>query len=574
MIGAVSAVNETDVIAQNQDLNDAISEDIADDEVPDEPANQTTTIQSKDTNIVKGKDFSVELKDSNSTPIANQTVQFTLNNVVTNAKTDDNGIAKLKINLNPGTYTVKYSFSGDGYASSSNSTKILVISTSATAIKGSDFVAYLGVKNVYTVVLTVGGAPLVGKQVVFKINGKTIYKKTNSNGKASIYIDENKGKYNITYTYNGESNIKKCSGNSTITVKKGMPTKIVKYYTEVYRNKKVGYFKIKLTDARGKALASQKVTFKFKGKSYVKKTNSNGIATLKIKQKTGSYKIKVIFAKTPVYNYKSSTYKIKVRPAYGGNNGMWLFAGDMDKVNFKTLQKYGTKHIFLNFYCFKLHSKDYVQSWIKKASKKGIKVHIWMQAFYGDDGWAYPVKDGKYNYDLINSKVKEAVKYAKVKGVAGVHFDYVRYPGTANKHPGALNGVNMFVKKASTAIHKVNKKLIVSAAVMPEPNSMKYYYAQDIRTMGKYLDVIVPMAYKGNYHAGANWIKYITQTFKKQSSKAKIWTGLQAYRSDSQVTKIPAKELLSDANAAVYGGADGVILFRFSLFNYINFKAL
>ena len=90
--------------------------------------------------------------------------------------------------------------------------------------------------------------------------------------------------------------------------------------------------------------------------------------------------------------------------------------------------------------------------------------------------------------------------------------------------------------------------------------------------MGKYLDVIVPMAYKGNYHAGANWIKYITQTFKKQSSKAKIWTGLQAYRSDSQVTKIPAKELLSDANAAVYGGADGIILFRFGLFNYINFN--
>ncbi len=574
MIGAVSAVNETDVIAQDQDLNDAISVDIADEEVLEEPANQITTIQSKDTNIVKGKDFSVELKDSNSTPIANQTVKFTLNNVVTNAKTDDNGIAKLKINLNPGTYTVKYSFSGDGYVSSKNSTKIFVISTSATSIKGSDYVAYVGVKNVYTVVLTVGGAPLEGRKVVFEIDGNKFYKKTKANGKASISINKTKGTYNITYTYNGESNIKKCSGNSTITVKKGMPTKIVKYYSKIYRNKKVGYFKIKLTDVRGKALPSQKVTFKLKGKAYVKKTNSKGIATIKINLKTGKYTVKAIFAKTPVYKSKSFAYKITVRPVYGGNNGMWLFAGDMDKVNFNTLQKYGTKHIFLNFYCFKLHSKAYVESWIKAARNKGIKVHIWMQAFYGDNGWAYPVKNGKYNYNLINSKVKEAVKYAKVKGVAGVHFDYVRYPGTANKHPGALNGVNMFIKKASTAIHKVNKKLIVSAAVMPEPNSMKYYYAQDIPTMGKYLDVIVPMAYKGNYHAGANWIKYITQTFKKQSSKAKIWTGLQAYRSDSKVTKIPQKELFSDANAAVYGGADGVILFRFGLFNYINFKAL
>lgn len=577
MIGAVSAVNETDVIEQDSDLNDVISEDIAEEEILDEsatPTEVTTTIQSRDTNIVKGNDFSVELKDSNSTPLTNQTVQFTLNNEVTNAKTDGNGIAKLKINLNPGTYTVKYSFSGDGYVASSNSTEIFVISSSATAIKGSDYVAYEGVKNVYTVVLTVGGAPLANRLVVFKINGKTLYKRTNANGKASIYIDENKGTYNLTYTYNGEDNINKCSGSSKITVKKGMPVKIVKYYSKVYRSLKWSYFKIKVTDSRGQALASQKVTFKLKGKSYVKKTDSKGIATLKIHLKKGSYKVRAIFAKTPVYNYKYFAYKITVKPAHGGNNGMWLFALDMDKVNFNTLQKYGTKHIFLNFYCFKIHSKSYIESWIKKAGSRGIKVHIWMQAFYGDNGWASPVKNGKYNYKLINSKVREAVKYARVKGVAGVHIDYVRYPGTAYKHPGAVNGVNLFVKKVSAAVHKVNKKLIVSAAVMPEPNSMKYYYAQDIRTMGKYLDVIVPMAYKGNYHAGTNWIKYITNTFKKQSSKAKIWTGLQPYRSDSNVVKIPAKELLGDANAAINGGADGVILFRFGLFNYINFRAL
>ncbi|MEE3490430.1 MAG: hypothetical protein VZR10_06150, partial [Methanobrevibacter sp.] len=63
-------------------------------------------------------------------------------------------------------------------------------------------------------------------------------------------------------------------------------------------------------------------------------------------------------------------------------------------------------------------------------------------------------------------------------------------------------------------------------------------------------------------------------TFDKQSSKAQIWTGLQSYRSDSSLKKLSAKELMGDADSAVLGGAKGVILFRFGLFNYLNFKEL
>ncbi|MBR4448298.1 putative glycoside hydrolase [Methanobrevibacter sp.] len=582
MIGAVSAVNETDVMTQDVVSDDAVSEDVvqedaAGEETPEETTNSsliTTTIKSNDTNIVKGKDFSVQLTDSNSTPLANKTVKIKVKKVTSEVVTDDNGVAKLKIDLDPGTYTVKYSFSDEGYAKCSNSTEIFVISTSTSKIKGSDYTAYIGVANKYKVTLTVGGVPLANRTVVFNINGKTVSKRTNSNGVASVKIDEKAGTYKISYSYAGEDNIKKSSGTSKITVKKGMPTKIVKENSKVYTHKKKDYFKIKLKDSRANPLASKKVTFKIKGKKYTRKTDSNGIASLKIKLKSGSYKIKVYFKKTSVYNKATKTYKIRVKPVHDNNNGMWLFASDMKKVNFKTLQKYGTKHILLNFICFHYYGKSYVQSWINKANSHGIKVHIWMQVFYGDHGWQYPAKNGKINYKLINSKVKEAKKYAKVKGIAGVHFDYLRYPGTAYKHAGSVKAVNLFVKEASTAIHKINKKLIVSAAVMPEPSSMKHYYAQDIPTMGKYLDAIVPMVYKGNYHGNANWIKSVTKTFAKQSKKAQIWTGLQAYRSDSHVTKLSAKELTSDANAAIDGGADGVILFRFGLFNYINFKGI
>ena len=445
--------------------------------------------------------------------------------------------------------------------------------TASSKITGSSYTAYTGVKNTYSVILKSGSEPLSKRVIVFKINGKTFSKKTNAQGKASININEAKGSYKISYSYAGEDGIAPSSGTSKITVKTGMPSKIIKANSIIYRNKKANYFKIKLLDTRGSPIKSQKVTFKVNGKKYTKKTNSKGIASVKIKLKTGTYKIRVNFAKTSVYKKASKTYTIKVKPVYTRNNGIWLLSADMHSVNFKTLKNYGTKHIFLNAKCLEKFGKTYVESWIKQAKSYGIKVHMWMQVFYTvAGGWVNPVKNGKINYDVINSKVKEARNLAKVKGVGGVHFDYVRYPGNAYNYKNSVNAVNTFVKKATNAVHKVNKKLIVSAAVMPEPSSMKKYYAQDIPTMGKYMDAIIPMVYKGNYNAGTKWIKWVTKTFAKQSKKAKIWTGLQTYRSDSKLTKIPAKELMGDADAASLAGARGVILFRYGLLNYINFN--
>ena len=583
MVSAASAVNETDVtIAQEADMQNimeqTVSDDISqsDDQSPvSEDSPIKTTIKSDDKNIIKGGDFSVTLTDNSSAPIANQMVQFDFNNQVSNISTDGKGIAKLKIDAKPGQYTVKYSFGGDGFIGCANSSNILVLSSSASKIKATDYTAYVGVKNTYTVTLTAGDVALADREVVFTFKGKTYTKKTDSKGQASIDIDEtSKGLYNVAYAYAGEENISAASGTSKITIKKGMPTKIVKASSEVYRNKKKNYFKIKLKDERGNPISGKKITFKINGKKTVKKTNAKGIAKVKIKLKTGTYKLKVSFAKDSKYKASKKTYKVKVKPVAPTNNGMWLFGKDMKSVNLKTLQKNGFKHVILNFKAIELYGKSGVEKWIKQAKQYGVKVHLWMQVFYSGGKWQNPVSGGKIKYSLINSKVKEAKKYAKVKGVAGVHFDYVRYPGNAHNYKNSVKAVNTFIKKATKAVHKVNKKLIVSAAVMPEPSGMKTYYGQDIPTMGKYLDAIVPMVYKGNYHAGTKWIKWVTQTFKKQSKKAKIWTGLQSYRSDASLAKIPSKELMGDARAAASGGANGIILFRYGLYNNINFKEL
>ena len=68
-----------------------------------------TSLQSNDTTVIKEHEFSVKLVDENGTGIANKTIKFTLNKVVSEVLTDDDGIAKLKVTVNPGTYTIKYS---------------------------------------------------------------------------------------------------------------------------------------------------------------------------------------------------------------------------------------------------------------------------------------------------------------------------------------------------------------------------------------------------------------------------------------------------------------------------------
>ena len=109
-----------------------------------------------------------------------------------------------------------------------------------------------------------------------------------------------KGKYTITYTYAGDDNIKKSSGKSKITVKKGMPIKIQNIPLKFYRNKKASNFKVKLVDARGKPVGQKKGHIQTqRKKTYVKKTNKNGIATVKVKLKIGSYKVKLSFKTIP-----------------------------------------------------------------------------------------------------------------------------------------------------------------------------------------------------------------------------------------------------------------------------------
>ena len=107
---------------------------------------------------------------------------------------------------------------------------------------------------------------------------------------------------------------------------------------------------------------------------------------------------------------------------------------------------------------------------------------------------------------------------------------------------------------------------------MPEPDSLENVYGDQYSVLSEYLDVIIPMVYCGNYQKDTNWVKSTTKWFVENSKKAKVWTGLQAYNSDEDLTKLSFDRMKEDINTALSAGASGAILFRYGVSNNIDFN--
>ncbi|MBQ2832832.1 putative glycoside hydrolase [Methanobrevibacter sp.] len=523
--------------------------------------------------LIKGTNFDFQLLDEKGVGIANKKVQVSYNNKILNKTTNAKGHIYLKLSTT-GTYEINFDFDEMGYVPLNISKRVTVISNKVSKITAPYYVAYVGVKNTYEVVLTAGGIKLPYKKVTFVIKGKKYTATTNGKGKATLDINLPKGTYKIKCYFSGLKYVNPSSASAKINVKKGMPTDIIRMTDIDYRNQKSDVFTIVYKDCRGKVIPKKTILFKINGKTYTNVTNSKGLASFNIKLPTGVYKLSVSSYDTAAYKKTIKHYDIEVKSDHVRNYGFWLFGADMKKVNLTKMANYGVNQIFLNAHAFDLYGKEGVASFSTQAKSLGINVHIWVQTFYSG-GWISPLtKNGTYNYALFDSIINKVKDYASTDGVAGIHFDYLRFPGTAYKYANAVNAINYFMKKACDELHNLSSSLILSAALMPEPSAMKYYYGQDISELSKYLDVIIPMAYKGNYAKTATWIKTVTAEFVKRSNGAEVWTGLQGYVSDNNSNKLEVSTLIKDTNYAGIGGATGVVVFRYSLFNFFNYTEL
>ena len=161
----------------------------------------------------KGALYQVVLKDVLGNLIANVDVQFALNGVTYNTKTDENGVAYCPVNI---TYTCTVKYFGDSkHDETAINSKIIVNKKTTTlTAKATTFKVKTKSKK-YTVTLkTIKGSSANGKiyfsankKVTLKVGGKTYTAKTNKKGQATFKITKlnKKGKYNAVIKFTGDN---------------------------------------------------------------------------------------------------------------------------------------------------------------------------------------------------------------------------------------------------------------------------------------------------------------------------------------------------------------------------------
>ena len=297
---ASSNLGEADLSSSDSPIGGEEDEEQAD-------VRNSSSISVSSDSVVRGNSYAITLLDSNNAAASGKLVQFTLSGKTYNATTDSNGKASLPVSLAAGTYPLEIYFAGDDTLNGSTRTIDLKVTANTPSITVGSTTVIRG-KYLYVYLKDGNGKAMANQKVSIKINGKTYEKTTNSNGRAALKIKLTGSKYS-TKVYFYKSGIYSAASKSfTLKISDNKP-KITVANATVIRGK---YLYVYLKDKSGAVMASKKVTIRINGKNYVKTTNSNGRAALKIKLTGSKYATKVYFYKSGVYSYSSKSFTLNI----------------------------------------------------------------------------------------------------------------------------------------------------------------------------------------------------------------------------------------------------------------------
>ena len=171
--------------------------------------NMTTTAVDVDTDGRIGKYFYITLKDKNNNLLKNKPVQIGFNGQVYDRVTDENGSARLQINLkNAGTYTFAVSYLGDDeYNGSFIVAKIVVNKQKGSlTVPNKSYKASASSKTLTATFKSASGKVVANKKITFTVNGKSYSATTNAKGVATVKVSLNtKGTYSFTAKFAGNN---------------------------------------------------------------------------------------------------------------------------------------------------------------------------------------------------------------------------------------------------------------------------------------------------------------------------------------------------------------------------------
>lgn len=249
--------------------------------------------------------YTVTLKSKQGSPIKDCKVSFSYNNQTVSAKTNSEGKASTVIPLlKEGTYKITYKFDGTkGYGSSSSSGTIIIKSAS-TKFTASDLKMTYNDGSKFSVKFTTkDGKVLTGKTIKFILNGKTSKVKTDSKGVAKLSIGNLKpGTYKVKYLFSSLGSSDYNYGYKKVVINKKSLTlsvwNLVKRYNEAVQ------YTATVKDSAGKLVQNIVVKFTVNGKDYTAKTDSKGVAKVKLSLPVGYYPVKSTVSES---YYKSNT---------------------------------------------------------------------------------------------------------------------------------------------------------------------------------------------------------------------------------------------------------------------------
>ena len=216
--------------------------------------------------------------DKQGNPVTNNTtVTFNINGVFYTRYTNENGTAKLNINLIPANYIIT-SIHPNGEKKGRN---ITVLST----ILSKDLVKYYkNESQYYATFLDKQGNPVTNNTTVtFNINGVFYTRYTNENGTAKLNINLIPANYIITSIH--PDGLQR--GNNIFVNK----TLITYDISQPCNKTGTATFNAEVLDGQGRPLSNASVTFLIAGKVLTKITDEKGIAFINIKAYPGVYTI-------------------------------------------------------------------------------------------------------------------------------------------------------------------------------------------------------------------------------------------------------------------------------------------
>ena len=176
------------------------------------------------------REFTVTLTAFNETPIPNQTVHLTFDNLNYTLTTNDEGqVTIMLIDLDNGTYIINYTFeeteiykASSGYnvievydnstPTPSNLTNTYILTNDYTVNEGDNL-------DFYAILQDINGTALENKTIFFLFNGVSTSLLTDEDGQAILKLTNlMAGNYTIFYRFNGDETYNHSYGTNTIQV--------------------------------------------------------------------------------------------------------------------------------------------------------------------------------------------------------------------------------------------------------------------------------------------------------------------------------------------------------------------